>query len=324
MLTQNALPEALVRRFADDFHRLSTAEPQDRIGIAVSGGPDSMALLLLAAAAFPGRIEAATVDHKLRDRSSDEAMFVADLCTSLCAGRSIPHAILTLDGLPRGNVSAAARVARYAALDGWADARGIDWILTAHHADDQVETVIMRLNRGAGVAGLSGVRARHGRVVRPLLGWRRSELVGLCADAGIMPVDDPTNRDNRYDRARLRRSLASADWINPLAVVESAGVLADADAAIEWVVDALEARHVTHQGDVSFDRHVTDCPNEILRRLVLRCLRHVDTECAPRGVPLSRLVVTLESGGTSTIGAVIARGGPKWVFRRAPTRRPTG
>ena len=319
MLTPNALPDAVVRRFADDFHRLSAAGPQDRIGIAVSGGPDSVALLLLAAAAFPGRIEAATVDHKLRAESNDEAMFVAGLCT----GRSILHAILTLDGLPRGNVSAAARAARYAALDGWADARGIDWILTAHHADDQVETIIMRLNRGAGVAGLSGVRARHGRVVRPLLGWRRSELAGLCADAGIVPVDDPTNRDDRYDRARLRKSLASADWINPLAVVESAGVLADADAAIEWAVDALEARHVTHQGAVSFDRHATDCPNEILRRLVLRCLRHVDPECAPRGVPLSRLVATLESGGTATISAVIARGGPKWVFRRAPPRRAT-
>ena len=320
MLTQNALPEADIRRLADDFHRLSAAGPQDRIGIALSGGPDSVALLLLVTAAFPGRIEAATVDHGLRAESNDEAMFVA----GLCIGRSIPHAILTLDGLPRGNVSAAARVARYAALNDWADARGIDWILTAHHADDQVETIIMRLNRGAGVAGLSGVRARHGRVVRPLLGWRRSELARLCEDAGILPVDDPTNRDNRYDRARLRKSLTSADWINPLAVVESAGMLADADAAIEWAVDALEARHVTHQGDVSFDRHATDCPNEILRRLVLRCLRHVDPECAPRGVPLSRLVATLESGGTCTISAVIARGGPKWVFRRAPPRRPTG
>lgn len=317
MLTLNAPPEPLIRRFADDFRRLSSAGPGDRIGLAVSGGPDSVALLLLAAAAFLGRVEAATVDHGLRPASGKEARFVRDLC----AARGIPHFILTLDVLPEGNVSAKAREARYAALNDWADAQSIDWLLTAHHADDQLETVIMRLNRGAGVAGLSGVRARQGRIVRPLLGWRRREFVDLVAEAGIVAVDDPSNHDDRYDRARLRKSLSGADWIDPLAVVESTVALADADAAIEWSVDALEAAHVRFAGDRTLLDRNADLPNEYVRRLVLRCLRRVDPNCAPRGAALSRLIATLDTGGTATIGTVIARGGKIWAFASAPARK---
>jgi tRNA(Ile)-lysidine synthase len=315
--TLNAPPELLVRRFADDFRRLTGAGPDDGVGIAVSGGPDSVALLLLATAAFPGQVEAATVDHGLREAAADEARFVGDLC----AARGIPHATLTLDALDAGNVSAKARAARYAALNKWADAKGIDWLLTAHHADDQLETVIMRLNRGAGVAGLSGVRARQGRIVRPLLGWRRSELVDLVVEAGIVAVDDPSNRDDRYDRARLRKSLAGAEWIDPLAVVESTAALADADAAIAWSVDALEAALVRVAGhQIRLDQNA-GLPAEYVRRLVLRCLRRIDPDCAPRGAALSRLIATLESGGSATLGTILARGGKTWTFAPAPPRR---
>lgn len=316
MLTPNAPPELLVRRFADDFLELTGAGADDRIGLAVSGGPDSVALLLLAAAAFPGRVEAATVDHRLRKAAADEALFVAGLCVA----RRIPHAILTLGALDAGNVSAKARAARYAALRDWADASGMKWLLTAHHADDQLETVMMRLNRGAGVAGLSGVRARQGRIVRPLLGWRRSELVAIVTEAGITPVDDPTNHDDRYDRARLRKSLSGIDWIDPLAVVDSAAMLADADAAIDWSVDTLETTHIHTQGDAIALRHA-GLPAEYLRRLVLRCLHRLDPECAPRGPALSRLIANLSSGGTASIGKILARGGEIWTFDRAPPRR---
>ncbi len=284
----------------------------------MSGGPDSVALLLLANAAFPGRIEAATVDHGLRDASADEARFVADLCRS----RDIAHKVLTLDRLAPGNVSTQARIARYAALDDWMTARKLDWLLTAHHADDQRETVIMRLNRGAGVAGLSGVRARQGRIVRPLLGWRRADLVELVTAAGIVPIDDPTNRDDRYDRARLRKALARADWLDPVAVAASAAALADADAAIEWIIDAVDRDHVIHRATmVQFDRSSADYPNEILRRVVMRCLRRIDPDCAPRGNALSRVIAALDRGATTTTGKILARGGKIWTFRIAPPRR---
>ncbi len=318
MLTQNALPDTRVGRFADDFARLTDARPDDRIGIAVSGGPDSVALLLLAAAAFPGHVEAATVDHGRRSAARGEALFVADLC----ATRGIPHAILTLEALPPGNVSAQARTARYAALTAWMQARSIDWLLTAHHADDQLETMIMRLNRGSGVTGLSGVRARQGRIVRPLLGWRRAELVALVDEVGIIPVDDPSNRDDRYDRARLRKALTTANWLDPLAVAASAAALADADAAIEWSVDAIESRHVIERdGIISFDRNGHDFPDEVIRRVVLRCLRRVNSASQPRGEALTRLIETLANGSVTTLGTVIARGGRLWTFQPAPPRR---
>ena len=319
MPTPNALPDALVRRFADNVERLTGNNAADRIGIAVSGGPDSLALLLLANAAFQGRIEAATVDHRLRPASTNEAQFVADIC----AARNIPHAILTLDALPGGNVSAKARVARYAALGTWAEAKGINWLMTAHHADDQRETVIMRLNRGAGVGGLSGIRAQQGRLVRPLLHWRHDELATLVADAGIIAIDDPTNHDDAYDRARLRKSLRDADWIDAQAVAISADALADAEAAIEWTVDHYEASHITQDSaGVSFERHSVEFPVEILRRLTLRCLRRVDPNNEPRGVSLSRFIATLESGGSATLGNVMGRGAHPWRFSPAPPRRP--
>lgn len=137
-----------------------------RFGVAVSGGPDSMALLDLAARAFSGRVEAATVDHGLREASADEAAMVADWC----GNAGIAHATLHPKGAVRGNVQSWARSQRYALLEEWRTAQGLDWLLTAHHADDQLETLLMRLNRGAGVGGLAGVRARQGVVLRPLLG----------------------------------------------------------------------------------------------------------------------------------------------------------
>jgi tRNA(Ile)-lysidine synthase len=143
--------------------------------VAVSGGPDSLALLLLAHAAMPGLVEAATVDHGLRSESADEAAFVAEICGKL----GVPHATLKVT-VGAGNLQAEARAARYAALAGWMAERGLAALATAHHADDQAETLILRLNRGSGVAGLAGVRARglvpgtRLPLLRPLLGWRRA------------------------------------------------------------------------------------------------------------------------------------------------------
>jgi tRNA(Ile)-lysidine synthase len=316
--TPNAPPEALTQRFADDVARLTGDGAKDRFGIAVSGGPDSVAMLLLAHAAFPARMEAATVDHRLRPASTVEANYVA----AQCAERAIPHSILTLDGLPAGNVSNEARKARYAALESWCDDRNIDWLMTAHHADDQLETMIMRLNRGSGVAGLSGIRARQGRIVRPLLHWRHDELVALLDDMGVEAVDDPTNHDDAYDRARLRKKMREIDMFDARAAAISADALADADAALEFWVDRLEAAHIRQDdGGVAFDPTHADLPIDILRRLTLRCIRLVDPDAKPRGAPLMQLIKTLQAGGRSTIGNVVATGGDSWHFAPAPPRR---
>ena len=117
------------------------AQSDARLGIAVSGGPDSLALLLLAHAALPGRIEAVTVDHQLRPESGDEAAMVARVCADL----GVPHEVLAVT-LAEGNVQAQARAARYAAMAEWLVRRELAALATGHHADDQAETLLLRLN----------------------------------------------------------------------------------------------------------------------------------------------------------------------------------
>jgi tRNA(Ile)-lysidine synthase len=303
-----------VGRFRTDLQAL-TGQAPGRIGIAVSGGPDSLALLLLACAAFPGTVQAATVDHGLRPESADEA----DLVARLCGARGIPHAVLKPGQPITGNLQSAARRVRYALLEAWRAEQGLDWILTAHHADDQAETLLMRLNRGSGVGGLAGIRAVNGRVLRPLLGWRRSELERIVAEAGIDAVADPSNRDERFDRARLRRALEAADWIDRPAIARSARALADAEEALDWAAERLAAERI--EGDAeSLQLDPADVPPELRRRLLLRALRRIDADAAPRGEELSRLLATLEQGGTATLSGVKAEGGETWRFSPAPPR----
>jgi tRNA(Ile)-lysidine synthase len=309
------LPDDAISRFRADLNECTGGRIDARFGLCVSGGPDSVAMLLLAQSS--GIIfEAATVNHGLRTAAASEAEFVA----TLCAQRHIRHDILSVKGPKTGNESAWARAARYAALSAWADAGDLDFLLTAHHADDQLETMMMRLNRGSGVGGLAGVRARNGRLARPLLGWRKSELAALVARADILPVDDPSNHNDRYDRARLRKALAQTDWLDPVSASRSAAALADADYALNWAADAyLETRVKMQNGIVSFDPR--DLPKELLRRLVVRCLQRVDPSAEPRGDALERLIQQLRDDGVATLGGVKCAGGAIWCFTKEPSRR---
>lgn len=197
---------------AEAFARLMTTlepfEPAPHLAVAVSGGIDSMALTLLAAAwarARGGQVTALTVDHGLRPESSRESAQVA----SWCAGRGITHAGLRWDGpRPATGIQAAARAARYALLEEWCRARGVLHLLVAHQREDQAETVLMRLLRGSGVDGLAGmaVAAERGavRVLRPLLGVPRRQLKATLEAAGQAWIEDPSNRNPAYLRARLR------------------------------------------------------------------------------------------------------------------------
>ena len=306
----------LAARFRADLAALGVA-PECGLALAVSGGPDSLALLLLAhAAGFA--IEAATVDHGLRPESAAEAQFVARTCAAL----GVPHATLALAPPPAsGNRSDWARRERYAALHAHADARGLGFILTAHHADDQLETMLMRLNRGSGVAGLAGIRARQGKVLRPLLGWRRDELAGIVRAAGLPPVDDPSNRDDAYDRARLRKQLAGVDWLDPQAATRSAAALAEAEEALAWAA-AREAERRLRRDGPTLRLDPAGLPHELLRRLALKALAELNPEAPrPRAEALERLIAALQAEGTATLAGVKCRGGEMWAFTRAPSRR---
>jgi tRNA(Ile)-lysidine synthase len=317
------LPSSLASRFRADLEAL--AGPANRLlGIALSGGPDSLALLLLAAAAYPGRVRAATVDHGLRPESRAEAELAARACMRL----GVPHRILPVTMAQQASVQAAAREARYAALSGWAAAEKVEILLTAHHADDQAETLMMRLLRGSGVGGLAGIRARvrlqPGLLLcRPLLMWRRSELAEIVAAAGIEAATDPSNCDEAYDRVRIRNALAAAPWIDAAALARSAAALADAEEALGSVAETLwSERGEVSGGIVSLSPG--GIPDELLRRLVLRALREVLPGAAPRGDQLTALIVLLRAGGASTLAGVKCSGGaPKWRFEAAPERRRT-
>jgi len=291
--------------------------PEDRFALAVSGGADSMAMLSAAALCWPGQVEAATVDHGLRSEAAQEAAMVADWCT----GHAIPHAILRPDQPLAGNLQSAGREARYRLLAGWQAARGLHWLLTAHQADDQIETVMLRLSRGAGVGGLASVRARRDVILRPLLAERRATLRDWCSEQAVPFVDDPSNVDARFDRARLRQTLAGIDPIDPVGLARSVEALGEADAALDWMTDALESAHVRVEGEaLILDR--TDLPRDILRRLLLRMIARAHPSAdKPRGPSLDQALVQLFDAKSVALADCIVAGGPVWTVRRAPPRR---
>jgi tRNA(Ile)-lysidine synthase len=306
-----SLPDNAIERFRADCEAL-TGSPTRRLGVAVSGGPDSLALLLLANAAFPGEVAAATVDHRLRPESASEARFVARLCEELL----IPHDILVIEVDPaRSSLQRAAREARYAALADWCERDGLLWLATAHHLEDQAETLLMRLMRGSGVSGLAGIRAKAAfgsgvaQRVRPLLGWRRDSLGDIVAAAGITAVSDPSNLDESYDRARLRKRLRGLDWLDAAPLARSAAALAEAEQALAWSAERIWDETVSREGDkASFDPR--GIPAELVRRILVRLLDGAE----PRGEEVQRLVATLSAGETGTLGGYICRGGPIWRF----------
>jgi tRNA(Ile)-lysidine synthase len=311
-------------RFVRDLDALAPSGA--RIGIAVSGGPDSLALLLLAAAARPGRIEAATVDHGLRTGSRDEAEMVAGICQRLGA----PHAILTAawDEKPVTAIQERARDERYRLLGQWAKERKLDAIATAHHLDDQAETLLMRLARGSGARGLGGMRplavvpGSDVPLVRPLLGWRRSELEQICATANLEPAHDPSNGDEQFERIRIRRALTAAEWLDPQALACSAANLGEAEAALEWATEQEWTRAVTRDAAEILYRP-TDAPSEIQRRIVSRAVSQLATEgdgADLRGRELDRVLCVVASGGKSTLRGVLCSGGETWRFVPAPNR----
>jgi tRNA(Ile)-lysidine synthase len=313
--TPNVPSEAAVARFRADLLKCGCAVDQS-YGICVSGGADSLALLLLAKAASL-MIKAATVDHRLRAESGDEARHVAAICAQL----GVVHEILTLERPPEsGNLSDWARTARYAALRNWAAREKIDLLMTGHHADDQLETMLMRLNRGSGVAGLAGVRVRQADLCRPLLGWRKAELIEVVNACGIIAVDDPTNRDEAYNRARLRKYLAQVDWLDPRAAVVSASALAEANDALDWSVQQLLEEHLSGD-ETGLTLARPDVPRELARRALIACIGRLNPSAKPRGDALDRLLATLQHGGTATLGGVKCSGGTRWCFTCAAPRR---
>ncbi|MEO0929993.1 MAG: tRNA lysidine(34) synthetase TilS [Pseudomonadota bacterium] len=297
-----------------------------KIGIAVSGGGDSMSVLhVLSRVAHEGgfAVEAATVDHGLRDDAADEAHLVAQNCSQL----GIPHTVLRWEGWDgTGNMMAAARDARYRLVAEWASIRGVHAVALGHTADDIAENFLIRLSRKAGPDGLAAMKARFDRDgmtwIRPFLDQSRVDLRAYLQRHGVSWVDDPTNEDARFDRTQVRKALPT---LGALGI--SADVLHSVSLSMQSARDALdhyaniEARRYVRQqdGDLVLRLGLTGpLPSEIKRRLWRACVPWISgADYAPRHDALFTLIDGMATDGSGTVGGcLITRKGDDWRITR--------
>ena len=302
--------------FAQAMDPFGPFEPRPRLAVGVSGGSDSLALVLLAdrwARVRGGSVLALTVDHGLRPGSAAEARHVA----ALMAGRGIAHQVLTVRIDRRTGLQAAARQQRYAALDAASTAAGILHLLIGHTADDQHETMVLRSDRGSGPDGLAGMARiveRQGvRVLRPLLDHPRAATAATCRAADVPWIDDPTNADPRYARVRLRLSGRTGRIV--------AGTSAAARTARAARVADRLARHVAlaPEGYALADLAALVATDDALAEgAVAALLRTLGGLCyPPRRDRLRRLIDSLraEPPRTATLGGCLLRRRPDGRYR---------
>ena len=288
MLAEGADGPVTAEAFAAAFAALESAKC---LLLAVSGGPDSTALAILAArwskAPNRPRIEVATVDHALRPQSGQEARAVDELCRQL----GLKHHLLRWIGeKPKTRIQERARDARYALLRQCGLDIGAEAIVTAHHADDQAETVLFRLLRGSGIAGLRGmercVDLAGVRLARPLLGMRKAALVATCHDAGRAFALDASNEDPRFARPRLRALLRAfaPEGLTTATLTRLARRAAQADDALARCAAASDARLA---GAANASAFLAE-PPEIVRRVLARRICEV-AAIPPSAAPLEAL-----------------------------------
>jgi tRNA(Ile)-lysidine synthase len=312
-----------------------------RVILAVSGGPDSTALMLLAKRWLDRRprgpeLVAATIDHRLRRESRAEAAAVAKLARKL----GLRHHTLVWSGKkPKTGLQNAAREARYGLLVVLAQKLKADGVATAHTQDDQAETVLMRLARGSGLSGLAGIRRRSERdgitLARPFLELPKARLLATLRKAGIAFVEDPTNRDPRFARPRLRKiaSVLAEEGLDAARLAGLAKRIARADAALTATVEAAEP-HVLLSA--SADGRTTEFnaaalftfPSEITIRLLGRAVDRIGDEGPVELGKLEALYQALADSYAAgwrlkrtLAGAMVALAGPRLSVSQAPARR---
>jgi tRNA(Ile)-lysidine synthase len=329
---------------ADEANALfSGLENLHGLVLAVSGGPDSTALMLLAACWAKARkrapkLVAVTVDHGLRAQSAGEAAAVKRLARRL----GVAHRTLSWRGRkPKSGLQEAARAARYRLLAQAAREAGYGHVLTAHTLDDQAETVLFRLARGSGLTGLCGMAAAaplpDGKesslfLVRPLLGLPKVRLIATLKAAGIAYSDDPSNRDPRFSRARLRQFMPdlAKEGLDPRGLSRLAMRLRRAETAIEFAVSAARAALAPgawpERGPIAFaTAQFADLPAEVGLRLLGRAIGHTGDEGPVELGKLESLYDSLRQAPSrlrrTLAGAVVTLDAKSLTIERAPPRR---
>ena len=288
------LPHDILSQCAERFAQL----PKDAvIGVAVSGGSDSVALLLSLRAAMPqADLRAATVDHGLRADAKAEAQWVSALCAKL----GVAHSTLTVSDLPKGpNLQARARSARYDALAAWGHDMACSCICLGHSQTDVAENFLIRLARGSGVDGLSVMRGRWTERgmewLRPLLEVSRAELQAFLRAQGQGWCDDPSNEDPAFMRVRMRQAAPDLDalGLTSLRLAKTATRMGYVQEALEYSVRGLWPQvaqiDVT---DVLFDREaLSRLPREYVERMVSDALNWISGQpYRPRNSALLRAI----------------------------------
>ncbi|HEX4505155.1 MAG TPA: tRNA lysidine(34) synthetase TilS [Alphaproteobacteria bacterium] len=316
--------------FARTMESFAPFESRPHIAVALSGGPDSLALLLLTdrwVRERGGAAIALTVDHGLRHDSASEAAQVG----AWAGARGIAHEILPWTGdKPHAGIQAAARQARYRLLSAACAERAILHLAFAHHADDQAETVLFRRERGSGAAGLAGMTVSRSlgpvRMIRPLLGWTKSVLVETCRHFGQNYVEDPSNSSARFARTGLRRRLTDDAGLRAAASREAAAQAARRIEDENRLADALGRIAEIRPDGVAFldpDALSTTVPGT--RQAVLAAtLRSVGgSEFAPDADAIRRLDRALAGahfGGVSLSGCIVRRWRGRILVCREPKR----
>jgi tRNA(Ile)-lysidine synthase len=276
-----------------------------RLALAVSGGADSVALLHLIARWRPEgvakpEVTVLTVDHGLRAAAREEAAMVGRMANGL----GLPHAILTWtrDERQSGGLQARAREARYCLMAAYCHAHDIPVLVTAHHLDDQAETFLMRLKRGSGLDGLAAIPEEGVwagiAILRPLLDVPKGRLAATLTEAGVGWAEDPSNSDQRFERARMRASgeaLAKLG-LTPEALARSAQRLRRARAALDAAAQDFLTKHGTMSeagyGLIERDALIA-APEEIALRALARMLTAIGGREGP--LRLAKLEALLTS-----------------------------
>jgi len=307
----NRTAQTLVQRATAAFEQLQL-HSLDRLGIAVSGGGDSMALLQLLAewqSAFPALL-AVSVDHGLRPAAANECRRAAEFARQ----KAIPHVILPLDPSSwSGNQQAAARDARYAALASWARDASLRTVALGHTRTDQAETVLINLARGSGVDGLAAMpscRRTDGiDWVRPLLAIGRTELRTYLRSEGVAWVDDPGNESVAFQRIRARKFLMDNDLrLSESALAMTAGHLQAARDVLDRLIgEAIAALvQVNAIGEYRIKRGLWDLDATLRLRMLALLVRHIsDDRYPPRTKALINCLAALKRDGIATIGGGI-------------------